>query len=506
MINEQKRKAIFLLHQKGMSIRKITRRLVVGRNTVRNIIKLKGAMPHTIRKGKIRIDPELLNRLYVECDGRIQHVQKKLAEDEDVQIKYSTLTRKVRELGLRRTLTNPTQSTDAAQRWLTEITYGKRSFEILQTELDDSRHLSNLLHYLKNGRLRERKKAAVILGRKRGISNATIAVALHSSRKTTRKYFKIYREQGLSVLFGANTPRSDVRNGHIEKTGHLLELLHQRPDAFGINRTSWTQQTLTQAYRERYDDDISRGTVARLLKGAGYKWKKMRRVLTSPDPDYEVKLTLLLQTLRSLSENEMFFFIDEWGPIQVRKRGGKSYRSKYDVTTIPRKQNSKGTVSLVGALSATTNQMTWVFEATKDTRSMINLLEILYNQYQERSTLYVTWDAVSWHNSIELIDWLDDFNKANRTAPTGPIVQLVPLPVSAQFLNVIEGVFSAMTRAVIHNSDYQSSDEMKSAISRHFVDRNAYFKENPRRAGKKIWEIDFFNDYEHLRSGNYREW
>jgi hypothetical protein len=69
MINEQKRKAIFLLHQKGMSIRKITRRLVVGRNTVRNIIKLKGAMPHTIRKGKIRIDPELLNRLYVECDG-----------------------------------------------------------------------------------------------------------------------------------------------------------------------------------------------------------------------------------------------------------------------------------------------------------------------------------------------------------------------------------------------------------------------------------------------------
>jgi transposase len=443
-------------------------------------------MPKSARKEKIRIDPELIKRLYIERNGNVRQMQKKLVEDEGVKIKYSTLTCNVRELGLRQDQSIPTQSTDA--------------------ELQDTRHLSNLLNYLKNGRIRERKKAAVILGMKRGIPNATIAVALHSSRKTTRKYLKIYSEQGLSVLFGSNTPNSNVRNAHIAKTDRLLELLHQKPHTFGINRTSWTHQTLTQVYRERYGDSISIGTVARLLKKAGYKWKKMRRVLTSPDPDYEVKLTLLLQTLRSLSENEMFFFIDEWGPIQVRKRGGKSYRSKNDLTTIPRKQNSKGTVSLVAALSATTNQMTWVFEATKDTRSMINLLEILYNQYQERRTVFVTWDAVSWHNSIKLIDWLDDFNEANRTRSNGPIIQLVPLPVSAQFLNVIEGVFSAMTRAVIHNSDYQSVDEMKAAISRHFVDRNTYFKENPRRAGKKIWEIDFFSDYEHLRSGNYREW
>jgi len=63
-----------------------------------------------------------------------------------------------------------------------------------------------------------------------------------------------------------------------------------------------------------------------------------------------------------------------------------------------------------------------------------------------------------------------------------------------------------MKRAVIHHSNYQSEDEMKAAISRHFQGRNDYFKANPRRAGKKIWEIDFFQDYNNLRSGNYREW
>jgi len=32
----------------------------------------------------------------------------------------------------------------------------------------------------------------------------------------------------------------------------------------------------------------------------------------------------------------------------------------------------------------------------------------------------------------------------------------VPLPAGAQFLNVIESVFSGMARAIIHNSDYES--------------------------------------------------
>jgi hypothetical protein len=47
---------------------------------------------------------------------------------------------------------------------------------------------------------------------------------------------------------------------------------------------------------------------------------------------------------------------------------------------------------------------------------------------------------------------------------------------------------------------------MKSAISAHFRDRNAFFKENPRRAGNKIWDIDFFEAHDNLPSGNYREW
>jgi hypothetical protein len=92
---------------------------------------------------------------------------------------------------------------------------------------------------------------------------------------------------------------------------------------------------------------------------------------------------LLLNTLRCLGENEMFFFLDEWGPVQVRKRGGKAYRN--DHAMIPRHQVSRGTVSLIAALSATTNQVTWCFLESKDSHAMMDMIEILFNQYHTRT-------------------------------------------------------------------------------------------------------------------------
>lgn len=57
-------------------------------------------MPLPTRQRKVRIDRELLERLYRECQGRAQRVHEKLTEEEGIPIPYSTLTRLLRELGL----------------------------------------------------------------------------------------------------------------------------------------------------------------------------------------------------------------------------------------------------------------------------------------------------------------------------------------------------------------------------------------------------------------------
>ena len=100
----------------------------------------------------------------------------------------------------------------------------------------------------------------------------------------------------------------------------------------------------------------------------------------------------------------------------------------------------------------------------------------------------MSWDAASWHSSKKLNTFINKVNELAASASyTMPSVALAPLPSSAQFLNVIESVFSGLAKSVIHNSDYESVDECKAAIDRHFTDRNSYFMQHPKKAGKMIW-------------------
>lgn len=102
MIDADRRKAIFLLHEEGMGVREIARRLRTSRNTVRRIIREEGRMPRSIRSDRQRIDPELLRTLHGQCQGRIQRMHEKLTEEEGIEVTYSTLTRMLRDSGITR--------------------------------------------------------------------------------------------------------------------------------------------------------------------------------------------------------------------------------------------------------------------------------------------------------------------------------------------------------------------------------------------------------------------
>ena len=56
-----------------------------------------------MRRDRIEIDPELLERLYRDCRGRVQRVHEKLVEEEKIAVAYSTLTRMLGRLGLGQT-------------------------------------------------------------------------------------------------------------------------------------------------------------------------------------------------------------------------------------------------------------------------------------------------------------------------------------------------------------------------------------------------------------------
>ena len=200
-----------------------------------------------------------------------------------------------------------------------------------------------------------------------------------------------------------------------------------------------------------------------------------------------------------LSRKERFLSIDEFGPVAVKIHGGAALTAPGDSRVVPQIQKTKGQVLLVGALELSSNQMTHFYANRKSTIEMMKLMHILLSEYADYERIYLSWDSASWHGSKRFLEEIDrvntiDFRSANGT----PEVSLAPLPACAQFLNVIESVFSGLARAIIHNSNYDSVEECKKYIDRYLQERNSYFKAHPKRAGDKIWgherEIPVFSE------------
>jgi hypothetical protein len=131
---------------------------------------------------------------------------------------------------------------------------------------------------------------------------------------------------------------------------------------------------------------------------------------------------------------------------------------------------------------------------------MIALLDKIVRNYVDCPAIFFTWDAITVHSSKLIVAWISAHNKAAK----GPHIEVVPLPSKSQFLNVIESVFGGMKKAVICNSDYATPLDMQKAIARHFEERNQFYRENPKKAGNKIWDKQRF-DFDKLAGGLFKK-
>ena len=208
--------------------------------------------------------------------------------------------------------------------------------------------------------------------------------------------------------------------------------------------------------------------------------------MTSTDPDYRGKVEIIRSTLSRLEHDEAFFSIDEFGPFAVKMRAGRSLSGPHQVRVVPQWQKSKGSLIVTAALELSKNRISHFYSQKKNTIETTKLVEMIRRRYRGFRRIYLSWDAAPWHRSKALHDRIEELN---APGPRGdfPDIRVLPLPGGAQFLNVIESVFSGMARAIIHNSDYASVEDAKAAISRYFEERNRSFQMTPRKAGRSIW-------------------
>ncbi len=317
-------------------------------------------------------------------------------------------------------------------------------------------------------------------------TSKAIANCINIEKKTVNHYIENYNQVGIYELFNLSK-RIIKRTDNSMYKEEFFKILHSPPSQFGLNRTSWKLDDLKKTMNEK-GFPVSIPLIRKILKNDGYTIKKARKVLTSTDPDYKEKLKKITKILANLQSDERFFSIDEYGPFSIRIHGGSSYSKKDEQKSYPQRQISKGRLIITAALELSTNQVIHFYSFKKDTNEMLKLLDILIEKYRSEKSVYLSWDAASWHVSKKLNEKVVEINmKVDQNIIKTPKVYLCPLPASAQFLNVIESVFSGMAKAIIHNCDYQTVEDCQIAVDRYFLDRNNYFLKNPKVAGNKIW-------------------
>ena len=157
-------------------------------------------------------------------------------------------------------------------------------------------------------------------------------------------------------------------------------------------------------------------------------------MLTSNDPDYRSRVEAIKAILSQLKENEAFFSIDEFGPFAVKIQGGWKQVAPGQKYTVPQWQKSKGCLIVTAALELSRNQVTHFYSERKNTQEMITMMDLLRVQYRDCQTIYLSWDAASWHMSKRLFARMKERNE-EALSKGYPIVKAAPLPAGAQFLN-----------------------------------------------------------------------
>ncbi len=372
--------------------------------------------------------------------------------------------------------------------FMAQIAMGKIPFEKIGHMVPTS-HLAAFDQFILpalKGRSRIRKeRARTILFYALGVSEELISEFTTYSLWTVRRFVRRYSRGNIGELLGPpNRPKKHEDKKIRDK---VFELLHSPPRSHGINRTTWTISLLRDVMREE-GTIIGGDGISKIIRSEGYVFRKTREVLTSNDPDYKEKLMAITRTLRRLGPDDMFFSIDEYGPVSVRERVGRKRVRRGEIPTVPQFQDSKGHVIMIAALELKTNQITYFYGKNKSTDEMINLMLLLLETYRYCRRLYFSWDAASWHSSKRFLSKVKDINsKKYRLIHGTPTVILKPLPARAQFLNVIESVFSGLSQSVIQNSNYSSVEEAKEAIDGYISERNLHFRKHPKKAGNKIW-------------------
>jgi transposase len=134
-----------------------------------------------------------------------------------------------------------------------------------------------------------RRRCQILLARARGQRPAPIARQLGCATQSVRHTIHAFHARGLACVQAQSRRPKHTRL--VLDAESLRALLHERPRAWGKRRSTWTLRLAAEVCRERglTPHQVSIETVRQALTRLGVSWRRAKRWITSPDPQYALK-------------------------------------------------------------------------------------------------------------------------------------------------------------------------------------------------------------------------
>lgn len=159
------------------------------------------------------------------------------------------------------------------------------------------KELEQLKELLHTNDLRLYKRAKVIDLSNKGLKAPEIAEYVDLHLNKVRKWIRRFNQEGLAGLLPRYSPGRPVEISS-KARAKIIGLLKTKPTTLGLSLTSWNLRELAQIIQERkIVKNISHVHLWRIIKEEGYSYKRSKRWITSPDPEYEVKKNVLRRRL-----------------------------------------------------------------------------------------------------------------------------------------------------------------------------------------------------------------
>jgi len=159
-----------------------------------------------------------------------------------------------------------TQFTYLFSKWLNEnnLNIGTKRWKIKSIPEED---LITLNRWRLSTDRRKWEKSVVVLDVLNGEPISRTAFKVERSRRKIKEWLKSFEKEGLK---GLQTDKKKKVNKKIiknieTKKSNLVKMIHETPKNFGINRASWSLETLKYAYKQTYGITISNSMISEYI-------------------------------------------------------------------------------------------------------------------------------------------------------------------------------------------------------------------------------------------------